>query len=45
MLFTNADAASPAEENELWWKFSKYLGLTELPRRRYVPPEAVLLLK
>jgi molybdate transport system ATP-binding protein len=45
VLFTNADAASPEEEQELWWKFSKYLGLAELPRRLYVPPEAVLLLK
>jgi molybdate transport system ATP-binding protein len=45
ILFTNAAAASPAEENEMWWKFSKYPGLGELPRRLYVPPEAVLLLK
>jgi molybdate transport system ATP-binding protein len=45
ILFTNADAASPEEENEIWWKFSKYLDLAEPPRRLYVPPEAVLLLK
>jgi molybdate transport system ATP-binding protein len=45
VLFTNADAASPDEEHELWWKFSKYTGLAELPRRLYVPPEAALLLK
>jgi molybdate transport system ATP-binding protein len=45
ILFTNTDAVSPEEEKEIWWKFSKYLGLKELPRRLYVPPEAVLLLK
>jgi molybdate transport system ATP-binding protein len=45
ILFTNAGAASPEEENEIRWKFSKYLGLKALPRRLYVPPEAVLLLK
>jgi molybdate transport system ATP-binding protein len=44
ILFTNA-AASPGEEEEIWWKFSKYLKLAELPERLYVPPEAVLLLK
>jgi molybdate transport system ATP-binding protein len=44
-LFTNAGAASPAEEHELWWKFSKYAGIREMPRRLYVPPEAILLLK
>jgi molybdate transport system ATP-binding protein len=45
VLFTNAAAASPEEQNEIWWKFSKYLGLRELPQALYVPPEAVLLLK
>jgi molybdate transport system ATP-binding protein len=45
VLFTNAGAASPSETHEIWWKFSKYLNLTELPERLYVPPEAVLLLK
>jgi molybdate transport system ATP-binding protein len=44
VLFTNADASSPGEEKELWWKYSKYIGLDELPERLYVPPEAVLLL-
>jgi molybdate transport system ATP-binding protein len=49
ILFTNADAATPHEslegKEEIWWKFSKYLNLKELPERLYVPPEAVLLLK
>ncbi|MDR1446386.1 MAG: ATP-binding cassette domain-containing protein [Treponema sp.] len=45
VIFTNADAASPSEEGEIWWKFSKYTGLREIPERLYVPPEAVLLLR
>jgi molybdate transport system ATP-binding protein len=45
ILFTNADAASPEEKEEMWWKFSKYLKLAELPQRLCVPPEAILLLK
>jgi molybdate transport system ATP-binding protein len=45
VLFTNADAASPGEEEELWWKYSKYTGPGELPELLYVPPEAVLLLR
>jgi molybdate transport system ATP-binding protein len=45
ILFRNADAAMPGEGGEIWWKFSKYLGLRDAPERLYVPPEAVLLLK
>jgi molybdate transport system ATP-binding protein len=52
ILFTNADftsadapGGSPEKNEEIWWKFSKYLSLAELPDRLYVPPEAILLLK
>jgi molybdate transport system ATP-binding protein len=49
ILFTNADSAvdtlSPGQHEEIWWKFSKYLNLAELPPQLYVPPEAILLLK
>jgi molybdate transport system ATP-binding protein len=31
------------ERGELWWKFSKYLGLS-IPEKLYIPPEALLLL-
>jgi molybdate transport system ATP-binding protein len=43
ILFANA--TFPEGKEEIWWKFSKYLKLTELPRQLYVPPEAILLLK
>jgi hypothetical protein len=42
VLFINA--ASPQEGEELWWKYSKYTGLGELPEWLYIPPGAVLLL-
>ncbi|MDR1625173.1 MAG: ATP-binding cassette domain-containing protein [Spirochaetia bacterium] len=45
VLFTNADAGSPGEKGELWWKYSKYLGYGEIPERLFVPPEALLLLR
>jgi hypothetical protein len=45
VLFTNAGASSPEEQQEIWWKYSKYMGLRELPERLYVPPGAVLLLR
>jgi molybdate transport system ATP-binding protein len=44
VLFTNAAARAPAEKGELWWKYSKYAGI-EIPRRLFIPPEAVLLLR
>jgi molybdate transport system ATP-binding protein len=45
VLFTNANASSVGEGEELWWKYSKYMNLRELPEQLYVPPEAVLLLR
>jgi molybdate transport system ATP-binding protein len=43
-LFTNADAGALEAQGVLWWKYSKYLGF-DLPRRLFIPPEALLLLK
>jgi molybdate transport system ATP-binding protein len=45
LLFTNADARSPEEKGEVWWKYSKYLGYNETPERLFIPPEALLLLR
>jgi molybdate transport system ATP-binding protein len=44
VLFTNADARTPKERGEIWWKFSKYIGYT-IPERLYMPPESLLLLR
>jgi molybdate transport system ATP-binding protein len=44
VLFTNAAARGPAEKGELWWKYSKYTNY-EIPRRLFIPPEAILLLR
>jgi molybdate transport system ATP-binding protein len=44
VLFTNAAARSQAEKGELWWKYSKYVGI-EIPRKLFIPPEAILLLR
>ncbi|MDR2247341.1 MAG: ATP-binding cassette domain-containing protein [Treponema sp.] len=43
-LFTNADAKSPEERGELWWKFSKY-SKTAVPEYLVIPPESLLLLR
>jgi molybdate transport system ATP-binding protein len=44
-VFTNAGAAGSSEKGELWWKYSKYLGLSGIPPRLFIPPESLLLLK
>jgi molybdate transport system ATP-binding protein len=44
VIFTNRDAADKAGQNELWWKFSKYL-YHDIPARIRVPPERILLLR
>ncbi|MDR1957064.1 MAG: ATP-binding cassette domain-containing protein [Treponema sp.] len=44
LLFTNAEAQSPAEQGELWWKYSKY-RFTDIPPRLAIPPTALLLLR
>jgi molybdate transport system ATP-binding protein len=44
VLFTNADAKDAAEKKEIWWKYSKYSGQS-VPRRLFLPPEALLPLK
>ena len=43
-LFTNADAKSPEERGELWWKFSKY-SKTAVPEYLGISPESLLLLR
>jgi molybdate transport system ATP-binding protein len=44
LLFTNADAHTPGEKGELWWKFSKYL-FQGMPAWLFIPPESLLLLR
>jgi molybdate transport system ATP-binding protein len=44
ILFSNADAKSAPEQQEIWWKFSKYL-CRDVPQSLRVPPERILLLK
>ncbi|MDR1518650.1 MAG: ATP-binding cassette domain-containing protein [Planctomycetota bacterium] len=45
VLFTNANAADGSGNGELWWKYSKYAALGDaLPRRLFIPPEAILQL-
>ncbi|MDR1467755.1 MAG: ATP-binding cassette domain-containing protein [Spirochaetaceae bacterium] len=44
ILFSNADAKDESEQQEIWWKFSKYL-CRAIPQRLRVPPERILLLR
>jgi molybdate transport system ATP-binding protein len=43
VLFTNADAKSPEEQGEIWWKFSKY-SRPGIPEYLSIPRESLLLL-
>jgi molybdate transport system ATP-binding protein len=45
LIFTNAGAGNSTEQGELWWKYSKYLNLAEMPKQLFVPPESLLLLR
>jgi molybdate transport system ATP-binding protein len=45
IVFTNADARSAGEQGELWWKYGNYQGITEVPQRLFIPPEALILLR
>ncbi|MDR0629660.1 MAG: ATP-binding cassette domain-containing protein [Treponema sp.] len=44
LLFTNGDTSNPAEQGEIWWKYSKY-QVQEIPERLFIPSEALLLLR
>ncbi|MDR0639975.1 MAG: ATP-binding cassette domain-containing protein [Spirochaetaceae bacterium] len=44
ILFSNADAKDDSEQQEIWWKFSKYL-YRDIPQRLRIPPERILLLR
>jgi molybdate transport system ATP-binding protein len=44
ILFSNAAAQNPNEQQEIWWKFSKYL-YRDIPQNLRVPPDRILLLK
>jgi molybdate transport system ATP-binding protein len=44
VLFTNAAAQSPAEQGEIWWKYSKS-GDQRIPEELFIPPPALFLLR
>jgi molybdate transport system ATP-binding protein len=44
VLFTNADAKSPKEQGEIWWKYSKYSKYA-VPEYLDIPEESLLLLR
>lgn len=43
VLFANAAASGASGGGDLWWKYSKYAGIT-MPERLRLPPESLLLL-
>jgi molybdate transport system ATP-binding protein len=45
IVFRNAGARETGEQGKLWWKYSKYLRYAETPRRLFIPPEALVLLR
>jgi molybdate transport system ATP-binding protein len=45
VVFTNAETDDPGGHGALWWKYSAYQRYAEIPRRLFIPPEAVLLLR
>ncbi|WP_280990969.1 sulfate/molybdate ABC transporter ATP-binding protein [Leadbettera azotonutricia] len=44
ILFTNAETSSAETQKTIWWKYSKYSGLT-IPEKLFIPPENLLLLE